>query len=283
MYVAVLLILTFFVCGCSQVVRVSHNNGHAPSIATSAITTKVLVQPPTKTSLPDETEVGLFIVGMLNEWQLDLDQALPDALAQAAESAFEEVVIGTACDDCGLILRPRVSEVHIDKITMQSTLEISIKVLDANGQPITTILAGGKSAIMDASRLGAGVAGYFIPLLGTALGPTLVRQTVQDAFEEAMAVAGERLTMEANSGLLARTWLPKSYHQHRVIGSHDITAEKLAKTAGCNLKSDALELTHQQYGQETYTAHCWGMPKFTIACDLGRCEIASDSQLATTP
>lgn len=282
MYAAVLLIFTLFVCGCSQVVHVSHN-ALAPNANPSAITTKVLVQPPAKTSLPDEVEGGLFIVGMLNEWQLNFDQALPDALAQAAESAFEEVVIGTECDDCGLILRPRVSEINIDKLTMQSTMEISIQVLDANGQRVTTILAGGDSAIMDASRFSAGVAGYFIPLLGTALGPMLVRQTVQDAFEEAIDVAGERLAMEANSGVLARTWLPKSYHQNRLIGSHDVTAEKLAKSAGCNFKTDALELTRQQYGQETYTAHCWGMPQFTIACDLGRCEIASDSQLATFP
>lgn len=283
MYVAVLLLLTLFACGCSQVVKVAHNPAAPANVELSTITTKVLVQPPCKTSLPDEVEGGLFIVGMLNEWQLNFDQSLPDAIAQAAKGAFEEVVIGTECDDCGLILRPRIAELNIDKITMQATLEISIPVVDAKGKPVTQILAGGNSAVLNASRLSAGVAGYFIPMLGTALGPVLVRQTVQDAFEDAVAEAGKRLTMEANTGVLARTWLPKNYYQERRIGVHDVTAEKLAKSAGCNFKTDALELTEQQYGQETYTAHCWGKPEFTIACDLGRCVIEDDSQVATYP
>lgn len=283
MKAVVVLLFTIISAGCSQVVQVSHNKAGAGDVEASAITTKVLIQPPAKSSVPEQVEGGLFIVGMLNEWQLDFDQSLPDAIAKAAGSAFEQVTIGNECDDCGLILRPRVSEIHIDKITMQSTLEITVNVVDAAGRPVTKILAGGNSAIMDASRLSAGVAGYFIPLLGTALGPMLVRQTVQDAFEEAVDEVSDRLAMEANTGLLARTWLPKSYYDQKRVGSHDVTAEKLAKTAGCNFKTDALELTQQQYGQETYTAHCWGMPKFTIACDLGRCEISSDSQVATFP
>lgn len=283
MYIPLLLILAaLLTSGCTQVVRVSHSNLNIEQ-STANIKTKVLIQPTAKANEQTHTESGLFVVGMVNSWDVDLNQNLPEAVLAVVKNTYDEAIIGHSCDDCGLIIRPRVTQVEIGKVSMQSNVEIQLEVLDAYGKPITTITSGGSSAFLNATRVGAGVAGYFIPLLGTAVGTLVVRETVQDAFDQALETATDQLEIEANSGVLARTWLPKKTNGSHIIGRHQYTAEQVAKTAGCNLLSDGIALTQQKYATETYTAQCWGKPKFAITCKFNRCAIEQQGQVAQNP
>lgn len=278
-----LIVLAFItLSGCAQVVQVSHSNfSQDPSLA--SINTKVLIQPAAKAHHETYSESGLFVVGLVNSWDVDLNQSLPDATLALVQTSYREATIGHSCEDCGLIIRPKITQVDIGKVTMQSTVEIELEVLDAYGRHITTIASQGSSSFLSATRLGTGVAGYFIPLLGTAVGTLVVRETVQDAFNSALTSATEQLEIEANSGLLARTWLPKAQYTNKRIGQHQYSAEQIAKTAGCNTLSDGITLFKQEYGEETYTAQCWGKPKFTITCAFNQCAIATEEQVAQNP
>lgn len=282
MHKPIMILAALLISGCTQVVRVSHssfNNEHSPA----SIATKVLIQPAAKANQEIHKETGLFVVGLVNSWDVDLNQNLPDATLALVKNTYNQAVIGHSCDDCGLIIRPRITQVDIGKVSMQSTVEIQLDILDAYGKPVTTITSGGSSSFLSATRLGTGVAGYFIPLLGTAVGTLVVRETVQDAFDNALATAANQLEIEANSGLLARTWLPKKTHSNQGIGKHQYTAEQVAKNAGCNLLSDGITLKEQQYATETYTAHCWGKPEFAITCEFSHCAIEQLGQVAQNP
>ncbi|HEY7772348.1 MAG TPA: hypothetical protein VIC26_04150 [Marinagarivorans sp.] len=273
-------LLMAFGTGCTQVVHVPHTDiAAAPSINTG-IDTKILIQPSSVAHQQQYEESGLFVVGLLNSWQVDFNTTLPDAVKDVIEQTYQSADIGTRCDDCGLIVRPRITQIDIEKLSMQASVEVRLEVLDARGNKITTLNSGGRSSFMSASRLGAGIAGYFIPLLGTAVGTHVVKETVQEALDEALADLAEQIEYHANGGALARTWLPKNYHQQKRHGRHEYTAERVARAAGCNMFTDAINLTDQQYYQETYSAHCWGKPVFTIACEFGRCEILDEGRLA---
>lgn len=282
MYIFALILTALLISGCTQVVRVSHSD-FVKDQATASIDTKVLIQPPTKASQEVHTETGLIVLGVVNSWDVDLNQSLPDATLALVKNTYSQAVIGHSCDDCGLIIRPKITQVEIGKVSMQSTVEIQLDIVDANGRPVTTITSGGSSSFLSAARLGTGVAGYFIPLLGTAVGTLVVRETVQDAFDKALATAANQLEIEANGGLLARTWLPKKTHENHNVGKHQYTAEQVAKTAGCNLLSDGITLTNQEYATETYTAQCWGKPEFAISCKFNQCQIEQSGQVAQNP
>ena len=283
MYRPLLLILTaLFISGCTQVVRVSHSNLDVDQ-STANINTKVLIQPNAKANEDIHSQSGLFIVGMVNSWDLDLNQSLPEAALAVVKNTYNDAVIGHSCDDCGLIIRPKITQVEIGTVSMQSNVEIQLEVLNAYGKPITTITSVGSSAFLNTTRVGAGVAGYFVPLLGTAVGTLVVRETVQDAFDQALKKASNDLEIEANSGVLARTWLPKKSPNKYIVGKHQYTAEQVAKTAGCNLLSDGITLTKQKYATETYTAQCWGKPKFAIKCRFNSCSMEQPSQFAQNP
>lgn len=270
----------FMFAGCTQLVHVPHSKMTSSNVVNAGINTQVLIQPPAVPHQQQYEETGLFVVGLLNSWQVDFNKTLPDAVQNVISQTYRSAVVGNSCDQCGLIVRPKITQIDIEKLSMQASVEVQLDILDANGHKITTLQSGGRSSFLSASRLGTGVAGYFIPLLGTAVGSHVVQETVKEALDQALADMSEQVEYQANSGLLARTWLPKNYHRNKQHGNHEYTAEQVAKAAGCNMTSDAIMLEQQKYFQETYTAHCWGKPTFTIACEYGRCELAEDSKLA---
>ncbi len=274
------LLAGLLMAGCTQLVHVPHSELAGHPVVNAGINTKVLIQPPPVAHQQQYEETGLFVVGLLNSWQVDFNKTLPDAILDVISQTYRSVEIGNQCDDCGLIIRPKITQIYIEKLSMQASIELQLEILDANGHQITTLQSGGQSSLLNASRLGTGIAGYFIPLLGTAVGTHVVMDTVQEALDEALSDMTEQVEYQANSGLLAKTWLPKNYHRNKQHGTHEYTAERVAKNAGCNMNSDAVILAHQQYFKETYTAHCWGKPTFTIACEYGRCELAEGGQLA---
>ena len=264
--------------GCTQLVHVPHSAFAEHAVISTGINTKVLIQPPSVAHQQQYEETGLFVVGLLNSWQVDFNQSLPDAIRDVMAQTYQSAEVGYSCEECGLIVRPKITQIDIEKLSMQASIEIKLDILDANGNKITTLHSGGQSSFLSASRVGTGIAGYFIPLVGTAMGTHVVRETVQEALDKALSDMTEQVEYQANSGLLARTWLPKKRRKHH--GKHEYTAEQVAKNAGCNMNSDAITLADQKYSQETYTAHCWGKPTFTIACEYGRCELLEDGQLA---
>ena len=89
--------------------------------------------------------------------------------------------------------------------------------------------------------------------------------------DDALGDMGEQLAYEANSGRLARTWLPRDLAQKKQYGQYEYTAERVARSHGCDMRTDGLRLTEKKYFKETYEAYCWGKPRFTINCEYGRC------------
>lgn len=281
-----IIVSLFLVSGCSQVVRVSHSNikpSHALDTVTDGIQAKVLVQPPAIANQVSHNQFGLFLVGPQNTWTVDLNTSLPDAVQDVISQTYENVSIGKSCSDCGLIVRPKVTQIDVEKLSMKSSVELELGIYDAYGREVTTIRAGGNSSYMDGKRFGVGVVGYFVPLFGTAVGTHLVSHTVKNAFDDALANIHEQLSYEANSGVLARSWLPKGTSGKYAPGKHQYTAEQIAKGAGCDLNSDAVRLTKEQYYTETYTASCWGQPQFSVICEFGRCEVHEQQGLAHNP
>ena len=280
------LLLAFLASGCSQVVRVSHSDMKPDSDLAGlndGIKTKVLIQPPAVGNQQKHGQGGLLIVGPAMIWDVDLNASLPDAVKYAASKTYDDVIIGHSCDDCGLVVRPKINQVEVEKLSMRATVELELGFFDAYGREITTIQAGGDSAYIDGKRVGVGVVGYFVPLFGTAMGTHLVKQTVRDAFDAALIEINKQLSYEANSGVLARSWFPKGSSGKYAPGKHQYTAEQVARNAGCNLNSDAIKLVEEQYYTETYAASCWGKPQFSVICEFGRCQIDDEQGLAHNP
>jgi hypothetical protein len=271
------LFLAWLSAGCSQIVNVNYSASNLTNQNSSpGIDTKILIQPPIVSHQQQYDQSGLFVVGMLNNWQVDFNHNISDAVRDAVGLTFENTVVGSRCDDCGLIVRPRISQIDIDKLSMQASVELKIDFLDALGRKVVTFESGGRSAVMDATRFSAGVVGYFIPFLGTAVGTHLVKETVKEALDESLAQLAKRIEQQANSGILARTWLPKNDLLEKRIGNHQYTAELVAISEGCNILSDGIRLVSQEYFKESYRAKCWGKPTFTIDCEYGRCQLAPE-------
>lgn len=286
---ALLLLIAFLtLAGCSQVVRVAHTTpsiqlDNAENSLTEGIQTKILIQPQPSSQQKMHAQAGLVVLGPVNTWNVDVDSALPDAVYALFAQHYENVVIGQSCADCGLIVRPEVTHVDVQSISMQSTVGVELRIYDANYRPVLTLNAQGSSSFLSAARVGTGVASYFIPFLGTAVGSLVVEGTVHSALEKALANTNMQLAEAANAGALARTWLPKELKVKKHHGNHEYTAEQVAKSAGCNMASDGIKLQTQEYYKETYSAHCWGKPKFTIACEYGRCELEAEQGIAVAP
>ncbi len=275
-----LLIFTLVsITGCSQVVHVSHSDikeFDRVDDNIDDIRTKVIIQPQALGNQTVHSQSGLFIVGIANKWDVDLNKNLPTAMQSVMAHTYPDVRVGNSCPDCGLFVRPSIKNVKLDKISMRSTLDLEVRFFDAHGQIIKTLKAHGDSSHWDGERISAGIVGYFVPLLGTALGPRLVRETVKDALNEALSDMSEQISQETNSGVLARHWKAKGANQGKAIGNHQYNAEKLAINNGCDMNSDEVMLTQTKYAQETYSVQCWGKPAFMVLCEFGQCVLEDD-------
>ena len=161
---------------------------------------------------------------------------------------------------------------------MQATVEVGVRIYNAHNVEIAHIEALGKSPLMDASRFSTGVAGYFIPFFGTAVGKGILAKTSRQALNKAVASFHEQMVEQTQSGILARHWLPKRENRDYNIGNHQFLAERVAIAAGCRIGSDEVRLVNQNYFAESFLANCWGKPSFSIDCEYGRCALREEQQ-----
>ena len=274
--------------GCAKTVKVSHTSFSDPNSdeeLASLVPAKVLVH-----ALPDNQHKlhehsGLVIVGLMSDWKIDLHSTLPDAVGEMLKQRYKSVSVvksaKSTCTDCGMIVRPKITDVKVNKLTMQSSVTLDLDIYDANSKHIDTISAKGKTSFLSAACAGTLTASYYIPFFGNAVGGPLVRSTLKNALDKALADANEKLTRQSlKGGSLARSWLPKKYE----FGDHEYVAEKTARNIGCNTRTDGVTLVEKRYTQETYQAVCYGIPEFTIVCEYGRCHPQQDFEhVASTP
>lgn len=275
-----LLFTALLLAGCAQTVEIRHD---LPVAAVSrAAPVKVQVQIPPSSLRRSTTESGLVAVGVLNDWNIDLYTHLPAALGRVLSNQFQNFEVSDSylfdCRDCGLFIRPEITDISINNITMQTNLSLALAFYDARGARVAWLEGSGRSSTISADRLGAGVAGYFVPFFGSLVGERVVRGTVEAAFEEALEDLSVKLHEEANRGALARTWLPAELLDKQQFGNQEYTAERIALDSGCDLGKDGLRLVEQQYFMEKYEAHCWAKPVFRIICEYGRCAAESEMQ-----
>ncbi len=279
MYV-VLLMTALVLAGCAQTVEIRHDlQPPALSVGTPV---KVQLQIPPPSLRRSTAESGLVAVGMLNDWNIDLYTHLPQAMEWVVSGPFKHLEISDSyhfdCQDCGLFLRPQVTQLRMNNLTMQAFLTVGIAFYDARGVRVAWVEGQGQSSAMSLDRVGAGVAGYFVPFLGTVIGESVVRGTVEAAFSHALTDLAEKLQTEVNRGALARTWLPAELLDKQQFGKQEYAAERVALDHGCDLGQDGLRLVEQAYFTEKYDAHCWAQPVFRIICEYGRCEAEPASQ-----
>lgn len=289
MYRFAVLMVTFLLCSCAQTVEVRHRLKPAPEATSRLNPAHVRIQMVPEALQRDPVRGGFFAVGLLNEWELDLYSTLPDAVHDLLSRQFEtiEIIQGYSfdCADCALFVRPLIREVALNKVTMQTLISLELPFYDARGQLVAKISGRGESSVMSASRLGVGVAGYFIPFLGNMVGEHVVKGTVQAALNNALEDAAAQLQREAADGKLARTWLPASQMDRDQFGKQEFAAERVAQAQGCNLLQDGLLLIEQEFFREVYQTYCWTRPSFRIVCEYGRCsaDSAEETHVSVNP
>ena len=240
--------------------------------------TKVLIQPVVESKSDLKGHLGLLIAGPQTRWLVNFNEALPDAVYSVVASTYDSVEIGNSCGDCGLIIRPKVTRIDIEKLSMQAAVEIEVGVFDAYGYQVANFTALGKSPIMDMTRFSTGVAGYFIPFFGTVMGRNTVSITSRQALNKAIADFHDQIVEQTESGVLARHWLPKRENREYEIGNHQFPAERVAIAAGCRIGADKVRLVYQNYFAESFVASCWGKPSLAIDCEFGRCALREEYQ-----
>ena len=289
MHIWIMLFLISCLCACAQKVRISHSPLENVSDLQAPIGINVLVQ-----VLPDELQTtheqsGLLVVGVLSDWEIDLNKSLPMAAQDVLQQHYVSVKtvkhFDNTCDDCGMIVRPRITNLKLNKLTMQAVVDVEFSIYDANSNLICVLNSTGSSAIVSATRLGTGVVGYFVPFFGNAVGSYVVGGTVRSALDNALVDVSEQLASETRrGGRLARMFLPKNTKSVDGYAEHEFVAERLARREGCDLATDGVQLLEKKYSKETFEAHCWGRPVFIIACEYGSCDVeASDESLASRP
>lgn len=282
-----ILLVILCLCACAQKVRIAHSPLENVVDLEAPIGIKVLLQ-----VLPDELQKtheqsGLLVVGVLSDWEIDLNKSLPTAAEDVLNQYYVSVQtvnhFDNTCDDCGMIVRPRIANLKLNKLTMRAIVDVEFGIYDANSNLICILTSTGASAIVSATRLGTGVVGYFVPFFGNAVGSYVVGGTVRKALDNALIDVSQQLANETRrGGRLARMFLPKNTKSVDGYAEHEFVAEKLARREGCDLSTDGIRLLEKKYSKETFEAYCWGRPVFTIACEYGSCDVeASDESLAT--
>lgn len=289
MYRIAVMMFAFVLCSCAQTVEVRHRLGPAAEGIDRLNPAHVRIQMVPEALQRDPVQGGFLAVGLLNEWELDLYSTLPDALREILSRQFEtiEIIEGYSfdCADCALFVRPKIVEVALNKVTMQTLISLELPFYDARGQLVAKVSGRGESSVMSASRLGAGIAGYFIPFLGNMVGEHVVKGTVQAALNNALEDMAGQLRREAVEGKLARTWLPASQMDRDKYGKQEYAAERVAQAQGCNLLQDGLLMIEQEYFREVYQTYCWARPSLRIVCEYGRCvaDTADEAHVSANP
>ncbi len=283
--VVLVLSAVFFISslGCARSVRVEYSAPENTAESLDLFHTRVEVQSPPQADRDGFKRAGFLLVGFYNNWEIDFATELPDAVADALSYSFANVDVHQEyrrdCDHCGLIIRPKVTSFSVNVLTLQSIIELETKVYDPHDKLIATFLHEGRSPVVSTSRVGAATAAVAVPFGGSVVGNPVVKASVQGALEDAIEQVRERYLREVQAGgELARVWRPKK----KEYGAHEFVAEKTATRAGCNLRTDGIDLVSERYGKEVYNAYCWNVGTFTIDCEFGRCQanLESDRALA---
>ena len=276
------LALAFALCGaCTQVVQVKNSTLASEHKRSDIYKTHVVVQSPILTDSSFHTTGGLFAIGFLNRWEVDIATNLPSAVASALSDTFEKVTVEDhyerGCGSCGLIIRPRIIDVGINKVTMQANVVLNLRIYDAHENLIASFNHDGKSPFLSFMRTGVISTSLQVPLVTGFMGKSVVRTSVRAALNKSLLDIKDRFHTETqDGGVLARVWRPKKLE----YGEHEFTAERLAIKLGCDLTKDGINLVKQDYGKEEYDAYCWNVGVFSIECELGRCAIPEDQALA---
>ena len=277
---ALLLVCAFGVCACSQTVSVSHSPLEGEG-SEDDYATKVLVLAAPDHLQKQEVHSGLFAVGLLNTWQLDINENLAEAVADVLSKHYQEVVVvkdhNGQCADCGLVVRPRLVNLQVNKISMQSSVELELKFYDGHGRIITSLTSKGSSPFISVARASMLTAGYFVPFVGSIFGEHVVQGTLEKALDKALLDTSEKIAQETYRGKLARTWRPKKTE----FGAHEYAAELVARRQGCDLRTDGIMLEKRYFTQETYKAYCWGQAAFHITCEYGKCQADAAPHIAS--
>lgn len=277
----VFLVLGGLLClGCAQSVKVTHSASSSTPVSTDFFKTQVVVQSPTLSGRDIHTHGAVFAVGMLNNWAIDVSTTLPNAVADALSHSFQHVKIENnyrrGCDNCGLIIRPRITDFGINKITMRASVNIQLSVYDAHESLIATFNHKGKSSILSFKRASAIGASLFVPLVTNFVGKPVINATATEALDVALIDVKDRFATETkDGGVLARIWRPKK----KTFGVSEYTAERIARKKGCDMRTDGLHLLKSEFGKEEYEAYCWNVGVFRISCDLGRCRAQTETAL----
>lgn len=286
MYTVCLVLLALLVSGCAQHVQVSHKAALTDHNRSDDFKTKVVVHMPPRDEQKPSVESGLLVVGPLNDWKIDCHITLAHAVSDLLAQHYSDVSVAEGyrhgCTDCGLIVRPTVESVNLNKLTMQAEVALRLTFYNAQQQEIFSVSERGKSSVLSGSRLGAGVVGYFVPFFGSMVGSQVVEGTVRKAHDAALVKLAQTLNHETRNGQLARTWLPANLMDKDDYGKYEFGAEKVARQQGCNMLEDGIKLVEQSHFKERYEAYCWGQKTFEIHCEYGRCHPDVEGRVAAS-
>lgn len=225
------------------------------------------------------TESGLLVVGLANSWDVEVGQAMEDSVVGFFKKYYKKVEVQkgplryVSCNDCSLIIRPKIESINISKVLMQAEVKFTFRITTPMNKEVIRFSSVGKSKLVAPEVVGVAVVGLAVPFFGDLLGSYLVADIVEDAFENAYIKLSKDMDREINTGVLARTWLPKDLIKKGRYGRSEFSAERLARSQGCDLRTDGLKML-TPWPSETYDAYCWGKDAFQIQCEFGQCAIS---------
>lgn len=239
---------------------------------------KVLIIPSRNNNSTIYTESGLLVAGVTQQWDIMVSEALEESSLGFFGNYYHSVEIkkpgskNKSCNDCSLIVHANIEKINISKILMQSEVKFSFRISNPMYREIITLTSTGKSPLIAPEVIGITAVSYVVPLFGNFIGKYLVANSIENAFEDAYKKLTVDMEKEINHGVLARTWLPKNLIKKDNYGRSEYSAERLARTQGCDLRTDGLKRL-SQWPMESYDAYCWGKETFRIKCEYGHCAI----------
>lgn len=275
-----ILVFGFLVQGCAVEVPIDAYQERLTDYPTHRAHSKVVIFIPETVSESSFGQQGLLALGPLVDWQM----AAGDALAQSSKNFFEnyftnvEVRYDTyergECGDCALAVKPVIEDLGVNKVTMQSKVDMVFDIYDSAGAKILHLPITGRSKLLSLDRLGVGLATAALPVPGvsTLAGNRVLSNSVEDAFEDAFWRLHLEMKDHTQAGALARNWLPRELRKKDNYGRYEFAAERAIKTVGCEFPQDGLRLVETGI-EELYEAYCWQQDPFLVSCNGASCEL----------
>ena len=241
---------------------------------------KVVIYIPERVSEESFGQAALLAVGALLDWQMAAGDALADSSKNFFENYFTNVEVVTGeyvrgeCGDCALAVRPVITKVGMNKVTMQAKVEMVFDIFDSNGAEVLHLPISGRSKFMTFQRLGVGVATAVLPVPGVSslAGNHVLSSSVEDAFADAFWRLHLKMKEHTEAGALARNWLPRELRKKTEYGRYEFAAERAIKSVGCEFPQDGLRLVETGI-EELYEAYCWRQEPFMVSCNGSACNL----------